>query len=379
MPVTVNINGNVPERWTSGKAASAEELLEMACPHEYRKCEKILESSFSRSMLRKNHVTPSGHGFVYSMIYAYSRHHTVSIRPEDVWFAILTQLSFYINAHAEELRPFFVAHDGKKELEVVEIGTIETADIGKLAQRMTELIQNNVVDLELREWVMPAFSTTTDSDRVVASVLMMGSLQAYFKYRYRTMCGMPSITLLGERDDWDQMYERVDKIARLGDEPTRFVALLKPVLRRFVASFDDPTAPDLISFWAKAVDRHIGSGTDFCSGWIAAFCMWDTEGKYIGRVVSNDPYKLDGVPYHRAHTKSIPSGFVGVPLTIDDNGHSFPARMVAGSVGIKASLATGAPAASSNQTPNPDNGGNSVGQPGSAIEPVTGWWAFSTK
>ncbi|KAI1785227.1 hypothetical protein LXA43DRAFT_151204 [Ganoderma leucocontextum] len=34
----------------------------------------------------------------------YRSHHHLRIRPDDVWLAILVQLNFYINAHAEELR-----------------------------------------------------------------------------------------------------------------------------------------------------------------------------------------------------------------------------------------------------------------------------------
>ena len=44
---------------------------------------------------------------------------------------------------------------------------------------MTSLIEENVNDPELRAWIMPDFSTTTESDRVVAAIPMMGSLQEY--------------------------------------------------------------------------------------------------------------------------------------------------------------------------------------------------------
>jgi hypothetical protein len=37
----------------------------------------------------------------------------------------------------EELRDYFVAHEGRKELEVKEVGTIHSVDFGLLAQRMT--------------------------------------------------------------------------------------------------------------------------------------------------------------------------------------------------------------------------------------------------
>lgn len=210
---------------------------------------------------------------------------------------------------------------------------------------------------------MPAFSTTTVSNRVVASVLMVGSLQAFFTYNAVICCGMSSVTLLGERDDWQRIYERLDKMTRLGDEPATFVALLKPILRRFVASFDGPAAPDIVSFWARAVDRHEGSGTDYCSGWISAFCLWNTEGKRLREPTDARALQLDDVRYHLAHTRKIPNGFLGVPITINDNGDKFEARMVAGSVGIKASIASRAPASIR----------------GATIEPVTGWWIFSTK
>ena len=69
---------------------------------------------------------------------AYNLHHHLRIRPEDVWLSILTQLSFYINAHAEELRGKFVAHEGKKELEVgFDTGSHYTIDYGVFAKKMT--------------------------------------------------------------------------------------------------------------------------------------------------------------------------------------------------------------------------------------------------
>jgi hypothetical protein len=46
------------------------------------------------------------------------------------------------------------------------------------------LIAKNVVDPELRTWIMPDFSTTEESDSVVAAILMMGALQQYFEYRF---------------------------------------------------------------------------------------------------------------------------------------------------------------------------------------------------
>src|SRR5262249_10906954 len=154
------------------------------------------------------------------------------------------------NNHAEELRSFFVAHEGQKELEVVGEGNIFTADFGAMAVLMTDLIAKNVNDPELRTWVFPNFSTTTNSDRVVAAVLMMGSLQKYFTYTMRTRCGIPSVTLLGVRADWENMLNRLEMLPRLGPEPTQFCELLKPILSNFVATFDSPSDARVLDFWS---------------------------------------------------------------------------------------------------------------------------------
>ena len=58
---------------------------------------------------------------------------------------LLTAATFIsVNAHAEELRSKFVAHDGKKELVIEEVGTRYTVDFGLLAKRMAGLLKENV-------------------------------------------------------------------------------------------------------------------------------------------------------------------------------------------------------------------------------------------
>lgn len=64
-------------------------------------------------------VIPTRYGLVSAALDAYNTHHNLILRPDDVWQAILTQFSFYVNANAEELRDCFVDFDGKKTLVIV--------------------------------------------------------------------------------------------------------------------------------------------------------------------------------------------------------------------------------------------------------------------
>ena len=146
MPVTITTAGHASRVWTNEKATTPAGLFERIDRSAYQQSQQIIQSSFSESQLQDAHISSSRNGLVYAAYHAYSSHHHLIIRPEDVWFAILSQLNFYINAHAEELREYFVAHEGQRELWVYAEGNIQTVNMGKLAEQMTKEIQNNVKD-----------------------------------------------------------------------------------------------------------------------------------------------------------------------------------------------------------------------------------------
>lgn len=335
MPVTITTASHASREWKSSNPSRSIGAL-------FKNSESVIQSSISKTLLAEKHVSPSRNGFVWAAYHAYSGHHHLTVRPEDIWFAILSQLSFYINANAEELREYFVAHEGRKELWVTDVGNIHSVDFGLLAQRMTHLIQENVKDPSLRKWIMPSWSTTTEDDLTTAAVLMMGSLQKYFSYGMGLRCGIPSVTLLGEKADWEDILKRLDKLPELGKEPTTFAELLRPILRHFIASFDPEPSPAVKEFWSKIADKSGGSGLHYLSGWITAFCFWDENGKSLYGDGPKGPRawppvgcELDDVLYHKVDTKKIPSGYVSVPVLVDDNGTPYYTKMVAGSLGIQ--------------------------------------------
>ncbi|KAJ4334734.1 hypothetical protein N0V87_006643 [Didymella glomerata] len=339
MPVTITTAKHAPRVWQKAKTTTPSDLFKDAASKEFKNSKQIIQSSFSKEELQGAHVSPSLNGLVYAAYHAYSHHHHLTIRPEDVWFAILSQLNFYINAHAEELRDYFVAHEGQKELTVYAVGSIHTVNFGTLARHMTKEIHNNVKDPDLKAWIMPDFTTTTDSDRAVAAVLMMGAMQKYFSYGMCLMCGIPSVTLLGEREDWEKIHNKLNKLSEFGDEPTNFAEQLRPILRNFISMFDADakSSPELQAFWGRIADKHnMGSGPTWFSGWITAFCTWDEDGKLITSIRDDDDLELDGVKYGMIDIEKIPAGFASVPVKVDDNGTEYNTKMIAGSFGIQA-------------------------------------------
>ncbi|KAL1949116.1 hypothetical protein VTO73DRAFT_10922 [Trametes versicolor] len=223
-------------------------------------------------------LCPDNNGFVHAVMNAYATHHHLVIRPDDVWIAMLTQLNFYVNAHAEELRAYFVAHEGTRRLLVEDVGTRHSVDFGRLARAMTREIHKNVVDSTLAEWILPDFTTTTIKDSTICSVLMMSTLKAYFEYFMGITCGIPTVTLEGTKADWERIVKRLERLYELGDEPSAWANMLYPILRRFVSAFDGK--PDT-AFWKHVVYRQEEyCGQDDLNGWLTAFCVWTNEGTW---------------------------------------------------------------------------------------------------
>ncbi|KAJ7800083.1 hypothetical protein B0H14DRAFT_3786631 [Mycena olivaceomarginata] len=351
-------------------------------------------------------IVPSPNSFVSTLLDAYTQDRAVVIRPDDVWLAILSQFNFFVNAHAELLRANFVAHEGQKRLTVKVVGqgvNRYTVDFGFIARAMAGLAEENVVDPELRAWATPDFTTTTDNDRTVSAVLLMATLKKYFQYMIMLAgCGIPRVTLEGERSDWLKEY---------GLETTAWYHLLRPVLTRFVAAFDDPMSVMNVDFWQRVAHYQPGgSGRgDYYTGWITVFAVFDKEGRWMGPPLNTTasivnttapdqidalgeapetltaaqfweaygraykPFRdtwehpldlvLDDTAYHQLNRRAIPPGYAEVDVLLDDNDEKFECAMVAGNVGMRVS----------------SSGDRKLSEWGAddTVRPVAGWWLLS--
>ncbi|KAJ7649570.1 hypothetical protein DFH06DRAFT_1095034 [Mycena polygramma] len=378
---------------------TAAETLAEACTDQHTKAGEILQFSLlnadasGRNLQTKTpNLIPNPNGFVATLLEAYTQHRAVVIRPDDVWLAILSQFNFFVCARAELLRANFVAHDGQRELIIMAAGTRYTVDFGDLAHQMTSLVEKNVVDPTLREWALPNFTTTTPNDTTVGAVLLMATLKNYFTYKIVLFgCGIPRVTLEGERSDWVNILNRLEKLKEYGLETTAWYHLLRPVIARFVAAFDDPTSAANVDFWQRIAHYTPGgSGRgDHYSGWITAFTVFTKEGRWLGNTLDaarappdvapdsltaeqfwavyahpdiGRELMFDGTPYHQVPRGAVPPAYGEVDVKLDDNDELFDCSMVAGVIGTAVS----------------SSGDRALSVRGAddTMRPVTGWWMF---
>lgn len=182
MPVTFQpakhtANPFPPAPQSEAKTSASSRILQQACTDQFKKCGEILQSSFQNTPEEDQTIIAQQNGFVHTVVRCYSDHRALVIRPDDVWLSILTQFNLFVNGNAEKLRKLFVAHEGKKELEIKSGGNRYSVDFGLLSREMTRLIDENIVDESLRDWIVPKFTTTTVLDTTVSSILMMATLK----------------------------------------------------------------------------------------------------------------------------------------------------------------------------------------------------------
>lgn len=353
MPVTTRV---APVEVMPAPAVSTHNstsLLQRVCPEVWQNVlhgneDSVLGSSFVSNVNVKipyfGVLENTVNGFVGTILDAYRNHNHVVLRPDDVWFAILIQFNFYVNRHAEEMREHFVDHKGKVKLKVES----PKMDFASILRQMTNLIHDKIKDADFREWVMPDFTTTTVTDKVTASIIMMGTMQKYFAYFADITCGIPSVTLLGEESDWQKILARIEFLSRFAvkhPELRKWKLVLEAVVRKIVQTFKAPDSPDVVHFWQCAVHAHRDDyyGDKPITGWVLAFCFWDTEGKLLAGRYQWEAKALEeksdwGVTDHYFGSLSwnnVPAAYIHVPVHVNHFGDKFMTKAVAGFVGYE--------------------------------------------
>lgn len=303
--------------------------------------------SFSRSENQTAILGGNPNGFVFTALNAYVSHYHLEIRPDDVWLCILTQLCTYMKVNCDDLclHQTFVKHQGMAPLVLAYDISYESLDHAKYANDVLRLLKDNITHPQFVDWIIPAFSTSNLDDEVAAAIVAMGSFDAYFDYKIYSSSGLPSVTLLGTKEDWHKILARIGMLPTFGDEPAMWYELLTPILQRFVSSFEDPFSEATTEFWEKMVFYDpLHRGTNVFSGWLSAFCFWDREGnppEYREQHIQQGSRDviLDAVKYHPFDLASVPPGIAAAAVTFilrSEGLREVSTTFVAGGIGMAA-------------------------------------------
>lgn len=218
------------------------------------------------------------HGFIAAVTAAFAHHYPLALRPQHFWLLVAQGVATHVDLKAEEVRAQWVAHEGKKTLEVHcdEFGLGKENDwastvSGKPDSFSAQIAANTMPGVA--EALAPAFSGTTEVEDIAQKIVVMDICKNYFSYRCTTECGFPEITLEGTQDDWVLLHEAAGRL--LGRCEPSFAAAwaesLLPLLGKLVAARSgEVDAQFWNSMCKRGGTRGSGSRTWF-NGWINVF------------------------------------------------------------------------------------------------------------
>jgi hypothetical protein len=176
-------------------------------------------------------------------------------------------------------------------------------DQPNFSRQIAQSIQGKVNDSDLQNWMLPNFTTTNAEDKSVAAIIMAGTLQHYYSFTLvGNGCGFPSVTLQGERSDWENILCRVDRLLEYGKEAEEWNKLLKTAIKQMILSFDQPDDQGTKDFWMQACHLVGSNGPNSqgtLSGWLTAFCFWQPGAKRVHGYVEKE---LEGTYYKKEDT-----------------------------------------------------------------------------
>ena len=262
--------------------------------------QRIVTTSFSNE---KNLIYQGKDAFYKTLVDAYANHQSVTLSPDMVWLVICQGFARYVNAHAEELRPKLVNHEGKMDL-VIETDKdlmTEEVDWPILINDFASQIDKHTKD-NIAKTITSDFSTTGSVERVASQITLMESVKSYFEYIVEYFaCGIPSITLDGSVEDWKRVREKTMQLKKYGLE--KWIDSLDPILKEFILAADGK--PNQI-FWKsmikkQSVDRLAGGG-----------CLPEMPTKLDGWLLKLFPDENGVTLEEISHTKDMPTEYVRV-------------------------------------------------------------------
>ena len=270
------------------------------------------------------------YGLFTAVYECYNNHWGLKTVPDDWWYTIIRTVAMAIDHHSkeEEVRKYFVNHEGKKRLVVYGF------EPKRFFKEMTDLIQSNIKVENYVDTIRSNFSTSTETHRISSEITIMSSMQEYFEYVSCARCGIPFVELEGTEDDWVKLQSKLGDLKKILEPIHSFIGLTEEWWAKVDGICD------------KLIETYRGDGDK--EWWGKIFTAKHFFGS--GSNASYDGWFLRDLLHISGSICSfnrIPSGLVSVPLTFKNNDGEYPGAIVSGIAGIKIDETSKVPVVSS--------------------------------
>ena len=285
------------------------------------------------------------HSLLLAAQKAFCHHYPLVLSPDMFWLMICQGFARHINENSETFRHRFVKHSGKEIIEIRRDDFIKGSPDNAWQEAFTEFSEKiqDRIQADLYKLLVPSFSTTTETEKAAFEVAFMESMASYFEYRVRSFCGIPSITLEGSPQDWQQIIDNTNALAEYDLE--WWTSRIIPILEKIKATAEGQVDT---AFWQSFFKYESMSGSEGVTGWIPLFLPyfqnhffdenqeeWVTEGLIRNPLLEKTIEEFFQQEYPEAYGFTFfPPGLSKVPFIWQYLTIEFKMEFIAGFVGI---------------------------------------------
>ena len=216
---------------------------------------------------------------------AFALHVPLEISPDAVFNIIMQGVSAHVSTNPAHFRGVFVAHQGKKKLQVRDDSLVPGSWDNKWEHSIAALGKQILEDMSgtsAKSAIGARFTTTTLAEATAHTAVFMDVVKSYYEYTVFTMCGIPWVELTGTKSDWSLLGHAIKGLLHdLG--LAVWNAELQAILAHFERAFDGLNDQ---GFWDQLYNKNgpKGSGdVSRVSGWIAKLFL------YVGKDAHMNP------------------------------------------------------------------------------------------
>jgi len=272
-------------------------------------------------------------GFILTIHTAYQDHYPLKLSVSDFIILIGQGLARHMDKYSEELRQYFVDHEGKEQIKIRRNGFVQgkqndwSTVFGDFADEIKKRVKTDFYSI-----IVDDTSVATRDSRIVSEIALMDCMKGYFDYMAVTTCGIPQITLEGSVKDWENLLHRVKRLEEMNKDNCllldfwlkHLVPLVEKICKQAISRKPDR------DFWSGIYKySQPGSGSPYISGWSTIFLPYLSYGKNGFQ----NPAKIK--------TNEIPKQISELNFLWDYSGKLFRMKFYGGFLGAKYDKKTG--------------------------------------
>ena len=147
-------------------------------------------------------------GYLNYLSKAWSNHYSVVMRPDDIWYIILNELTLIIGKDPKTFENLFTTTPGEKQWVIVLTGDPETINPQLVINELKNRVPSEV------DKFIPVFTTSTEMSTLAMNVSFCDMVSPYYSYG-TLLCGIPSIRIEGTKDDWELIINNLTYLSNL--------------------------------------------------------------------------------------------------------------------------------------------------------------------